>query len=115
MLILSHPLLSYPEVTIRTQLVGQSRNLWNVSGRGLGIFTFKRFWLGRSGGGGRAPLVLEGIALALGSDVAGGRAPLALEGTTLTHLFWGAPFEATHTGSRNDRAVALEPDVTFCL
>ena len=38
-LTLSHPLLCYPKANVRTHLVGQSRNLWNVSRRGLGIFT----------------------------------------------------------------------------
>jgi len=37
-LIFSHPSLSYPEATVRTCFAGQSRNLWNVGGHGLGIF-----------------------------------------------------------------------------
>jgi len=37
-LIFNHPLLSYPEATVRTCFAGQSRNLWNVGGHGLGIF-----------------------------------------------------------------------------
>ena len=40
-LILSHPLLGHPEATVRTQFVGQSRNLWNVGGHGLGILASK--------------------------------------------------------------------------
>ena len=44
-LILSHPSLGYPEATVRTQFVGQSRNLWNISGHGLGILTSKGFRL----------------------------------------------------------------------
>ena len=42
-LILTHPLLSHPEATIRTHLVGQSHDLWNVGGHGLGIFTLRGF------------------------------------------------------------------------
>jgi len=37
-LIFSHPSLSHPEATVRTCFAGQSRNLWNVGGHGLGIF-----------------------------------------------------------------------------
>jgi len=44
-LILSHPSLGHPEATVRTQFVGQSRNLWNVGGHGLGILTSKGFSL----------------------------------------------------------------------
>jgi len=42
-LIFSHPLLDYPEATVRIRFAGQSRNLWNVGGRGLGIFNLKGF------------------------------------------------------------------------
>ena len=42
-LILSHHSLGHPEATVRTHLVGQSRNLWNVGGHGLGIFRLERF------------------------------------------------------------------------
>ena len=44
-LILSHPSLSHPEATVRTHFVGQSRNLWNIGGHGLGIFTSGGFRL----------------------------------------------------------------------
>ena len=46
-LIFSHPSLGHPEATVRTCFAGQSRNLWNVGGRGLGIFASKgfQFWL----------------------------------------------------------------------
>ena len=37
-LIFNHPSLGHPEATVRTFFTGQSRNLWNVGGRGLGIF-----------------------------------------------------------------------------
>ena len=40
-LFLSHPLLGHPEATVRTQFVGQSRNLWIVGGHGLGILASK--------------------------------------------------------------------------
>jgi hypothetical protein len=43
MLIFSHPSLGHPEATVRTRFAGQSRNLWNIGGRGLGIFTSKGF------------------------------------------------------------------------
>jgi len=43
-LILSHPLLGYPEATVRTQFVGQSRNLWIVGSHGLGIFGLERLF-----------------------------------------------------------------------
>jgi len=42
-LIFSHPLLGHLEATVQTHLVGQSRNLWNVGGHGLGILTSKGF------------------------------------------------------------------------
>ena len=45
-LILSHPLLGYPEATVQTHFVGQSRNLWNVGGHGLGFFYLRRYRLG---------------------------------------------------------------------
>ena len=41
-LIFSHPSLSYPEATVRTCVAGQSRNLWNVGGHGLGILGLER-------------------------------------------------------------------------
>jgi len=44
-LILSHPLLTHPEATVRTCFAGQSRNLWNVGGHGLEIFGLKRLFL----------------------------------------------------------------------
>jgi len=44
-LILGHPSLGYPEATVRTHFVGQSRNLWNVGGYGLRIFTSGGFGL----------------------------------------------------------------------
>ena len=83
-LILSHPLLGHPEATVRTHLVGQYRNLWNVGGHGLGIFTLRGFGLVAAGGSGEMELALEGTTLLLGSGVAGGRVPLTLEGTALT-------------------------------
>jgi len=43
-LILSHPLLSHPKATVRTRFAGQSRNLWNVGGHGLGIFGLERLF-----------------------------------------------------------------------
>ena len=84
MLILSHLSLGYPEATIRTHFVGQSRNLWNVRGHSLGFFT-----LGGIGSG------VEG----------GGRVPLALKEPPGSDR-WDAPFEATRMGCRNDRAIA---------
>jgi len=42
-LIFSHPLLGHPKTTVRTRFAGQSRNLWNVGGHALGIFTSKGF------------------------------------------------------------------------
>ena len=42
-LILGHPLLGHPEVTVRTRLADLSRNLWNVGGHGQGIFYLERF------------------------------------------------------------------------
>jgi len=46
-LIFSHPSLGYPEATVRTRFAGQSRNLSNVGGHSLGIFTSRGFqmWL----------------------------------------------------------------------
>ena len=41
-LILSHHSLGHPEATVRTHLVGQSRNLWNVGGHGLGNLGLER-------------------------------------------------------------------------
>jgi len=49
-LILSHPLIGYRKETVRTHLVGQSRNLWKVSGHGMGIFTLRGFGSGAAGG-----------------------------------------------------------------
>ena len=43
-LILSHPLLSHPKATVRTCFAGQSRNLWNVGGHGVGIFGLERLF-----------------------------------------------------------------------
>ena len=43
-LIFNHPSLSYPEATVRTYFAGQSRNLWNVGGHGLGIFGLERLF-----------------------------------------------------------------------
>jgi len=42
-LIFSHPSLGYPEATVRTRFTSQYCNLWNVGGRGLGIFISKSF------------------------------------------------------------------------
>jgi len=95
-LILSHPLLGHPEATVQTHLVGQYRNLWNVGGHGLGIFTLRGFGLVAAGGSGETELAskakgscepelaLDETASLLGLGVAGGRAPLTLEGTALT-------------------------------
>ena len=83
-LILSHPLLGHPEATVRTHLVGQSRNLWIVGGHGLGIFTLRDFGLVAAGGLAATELALEGTALLLGSGPTRGLAPLTLEGTALT-------------------------------
>ena len=41
-LIFSHPSLSYPKATVRTCVAGQSRNLWNVGGHGLGVLGLER-------------------------------------------------------------------------
>ena len=90
-LILSHPLLGHPEATVRTCFAGQSRNLWNVGGHGLGIFTLRVFGLVAAGGLGETELALKGTALILGSVAVGGRATLTLEGTTLTS-FLGRSF-----------------------
>ena len=43
-LIFSHPSLSHPEATVRTCVAGQSRNLWNVGGHGLGILGLERLF-----------------------------------------------------------------------
>ena len=43
-LIFNHPSLSHPEATVRTSFAGQSRNLWNVGGHGLGIFGLDRLF-----------------------------------------------------------------------
>jgi len=40
-LVLGHPSLCYPEVTVRTQPVGKSRNLWTVRGYGMGLLTLE--------------------------------------------------------------------------
>jgi len=53
-LIFNHPSLSHPKATVLTYFAGQSRNLWNVGGHGLGIFSLERlFRLVRSIGVGR--------------------------------------------------------------
>jgi len=84
-LILSHPSLGHPEATVQTHLVGQSRNLWNVGGYGLGILTSKGFRFDCSGGVGRGETcVRKKTAMLLGSGAAWGRALLAPEGTALT-------------------------------
>jgi len=90
-LILGHPLLGYLEATVRTLSVGPSRNLWNVGGHGLGIFTLRVLGSVAAGGLGETELALKGTALILGSVAVGGRAALTLEGTTLTS-FLGRSF-----------------------
>jgi len=107
-LIFSHPLLSHPEATVRTCVAGQSRNLWNVGGHGLGIFGLERLFsdLFYSVGVGRDEICarrenalqfLLGVLMGSGETKncarrrpsrdawsAGGRAPRPLEGTALT-------------------------------
>jgi len=114
-LILSHPLLGHPEATVRTRLVGQSRNLRNIGGRGLGIFYLKRFrpCCSRGVGRDRACLGRNRLAARLGRSGGSGAACRGRNRPDIT--FQGTPFEATRVGSQNGRAVVREADVTLCL
>ena len=128
-LIFSHPSLGHPEATVRTHFVGQSRNLWNVGGHGLGIPTSKDFsliivlgsgetesapdrnrlaiLLGVSRGSGETESVPDGDrpTILLGVSRRSGATCLGRNRPDIT--FQGAPFEATCVGSRNGRAIAL--------
>jgi len=59
-LILSHPSLGHPEATVQTNLVGQSRNPWNVGGHGLEILTSKGFSLTIASGSGETEYAPDG-------------------------------------------------------
>jgi len=112
-LILSHPLLGYPEATVRTHFVGQSRNLWNVGGHALGTFTLRGFGLVVAGGSGVACLGRIHPDSWLGRRRGSGAACLGRNRPEI--LFRGAPFEATRIGSQSDRAIVPEPDMMFHL
>ena len=114
-LILSHPLLGHPEATVRTHLVGQSRNLWNRRWPWLGDFYLERLRICYSRGVGRDGACLERkrpdsrLGRSMGSDAA------CLGRNRPDITFQGSPFEATRMGSQNDCAVVPEPEVIFCL
>ena len=104
-LILSHPSLGYPEATVRTQLVGQSCNLWNVSGHGLGIFTLRGFGSGAAEGSGVACPGRNRPDFRL--ECSRGRAPLALEGTALTYLLGALLLRRLTLGARATAPLCL--------
>ena len=138
-LISSHPSLSHPEATVRTCVVGQSRNLWNIGGHGLGILGLKKAFLrlvlwcwGRAKRNLR-PTGTRLAAFARGLDGVGRDGKLCPTETFLRRLvsggsgaaspgrnrpdmtFQGAPFEAGRVGTQNGRAVSPWPDGTFRL
>jgi len=132
-LILSHPSLGHPEATVRTQFVGQSRNLWNVGGHGLGILTSKGFSLIIISGSGETESAPDGnrLAILLGVSRGSGETESAPDGDLPATLvsggssaachgrnrpditFHGAPFEAQRVGTRNGHAVVPWPDGSF--
>ena len=110
-LILSHPLLGHPEATVRTCLAGQSRNLWNIGGHGLGILTSRGFRLIVVAGSGETESAPERNRPAAWLRVSRGSGATCPGRNRPDITFQGSPFEATRVGSRNDRAVVLWPDV----
>jgi hypothetical protein len=109
-LILSHPSLGHPEATVRTEFVGQSRNLWNVGGHGQGILTSKGFRLTVGSGEMESAPDRNRLAAWLGHNTGSGAACTRRNHPDIA--FQGAPFEETCVGSRNDCVVVSRPDVT---
>ena len=107
-LISSHPSLSYPEATVRTCVAGQSRNLWNVGGRGLGILglgrlsldSFFRVGVGRDG-------IWRPTDTSMRRLVSEGSGAASLGRNRPDITFQGAPFEARRVGIRNGMAVPV--------
>ena len=134
-LIFSHPLLSHPEATVRTCLVGQSRNLWNVGGHGLGILASKGLSLIVISGSGETESSSDEnrLAILLGVSWGSGETETAPDGDPPATLvsggssaschrrshpdmtFQGAPFEAWRVGTRNGRAISPWLDGMFRL
>ena len=137
-LISSHPFLSHPKATVRTCFAGQSHNLWNVGGHGLGIFGLERifsdlFVVSGSGETESAPGEKPPCNFARGLHGVGRDEKLRPTETTLRRLvsegsgaaspgrnrpditFQGASFETRRVGTRNGRAVSPWLDGTFRL
>ena len=133
-LIFNHPSLSHPEATVRTCFAGQSRNLWNVGGHGLGIFGLDRLFQTCLWYRGRARRNLRPTGTALrfslgvnrGSSetetapnrdrpatLVSGGSSAACPGRNCPDItFQGAPFEAWHVGTWPCRCALTGWDVS---
>ena len=108
-LIFNHPLLGYPEATLRTQFVGQSCNLWNVGGHGLGILTSEGFKLIIVSGLVETKSAPDGnhLAILLGVSKGSGETESAPDGNHLAILLGVSRGSGAACPGRN------HPDITF--